>query len=145
MYFQVEKQIDLLNEIIGDLKSSELIFINAMRAKNNDVKSDLIKSALENQFDSVEHFSFGLKYLIHLNPTSVIYFLKHSSDSFYKEIALQKILDVCPGLIDGWLMLASVQDIKKAHHSIEKVIELDPTYIEAHLMNANILIKLVNK
>lgn len=145
LYFQVEKQIDLLNEIRGDLKSSELIFINAMCVKNNDVKSDLIKSAVEKQFDSVENFSFGLKYLIQLNPTTIIFFLKHMSSSLYKDIALEKILDVCPGLIDGWLMLGRVQDIKKAYQSLEKVVELDPTNVEAHLMIANILIKQVNQ
>lgn len=116
-----------------------------MRVKNDDLKSDLIKSAVEKQFDSVENSSFGLKYLIQLNPTMIIFFLKHMPNSFYKVIALEKILYVCPGLIDGWLMLGSVQDIKKAHQSLEKVVELDPTNVEAHLMIANILIKQVNQ
>lgn len=134
----------MLNEIRGELKSSELIFINAYCAKNNEVKSTLIKLAVEKQLDSITHLSFGPDYLIKLNPNMIMTFLKHLSDRIYKEIALEKILNVCPGLIDCWLMLGSIQNIKKAHKSLEKVLELDPTNSEAHLMIANLLIKQVN-
>ncbi|KAL5233107.1 hypothetical protein ACI65C_000517 [Semiaphis heraclei] len=138
---QVEKEIELLNEIRGELKSSELIFINAHCTKNNEVKSTLLKLAVEKQFDSITHLSFGPEYLIKLNPNMIMTFLKHLSDSTYKEIALEKILNICPGLIDCWLMLGNIQNIKKAHKSLEKVLELDPTNSEAHLMIANLLIK----
>eukprot|EP00102_Acyrthosiphon_pisum_P021962 XP_016659172.1 PREDICTED: tetratricopeptide repeat protein 21B isoform X2 [Acyrthosiphon pisum] len=138
---QVEKQIELLNEIRGELKSSELIFINAYFAENNEVKSTLIKLAVEKQFDSITHLSFGPEYLIKLNPNMIMTFLKHLSDRIYKEITLEKILNVCPGLINCWLMLGNIQNIKKAHKSLEKVLELDPTNSEAHLMIANLLIK----
>lgn len=108
------------------------------------MKSTLIKLAVEKQFDSTTNFSFGPEYLIKLNPNMIMTFLKHLSDHIYKEIALEKILKVCPGLIDGWLMLGNIQNIKKAYKSLEKVLELDPTNSEAHLMVANILIKQVN-
>ncbi|XP_025195909.1 tetratricopeptide repeat protein 21B-like isoform X2 [Melanaphis sacchari] len=138
---QVEKQIEFLNEIRGELKSSELIFINAYCAKNNEKKSTLIKSAIEKQFDSIANLSFGPEYLIKLNPNMIMTFLKHLSDQIYKEIVLEKILNVCPGLIDCWLMLGNIQNTKKAYKSLEKVLELDPTNSEAHLMVANLLIK----
>lgn len=134
----------MLNEIRGELKSSELIFLNAYCTKNNEVKSTLIKLAVEKQFDSITHLSFGPEYLIKLNPNMIMTFLKHLSDSTYKEIALEKILNICPGLIDCLLMLGNIQNIKKAHKSLEKVLELDPTNSEAHLMIANLLIKQVN-
>jgi len=134
----------LLNEIRGELKSSELIFINGYFAENNEVKSTLIKLAVEKQFDSITHLSFGPEYLIKLNPNMIMTFLKHLSDRIYKEIALEKILNICPGLINCWLMLGNIQNIKKAHKSLEKVLELDPTNSEAHLMIANLLIKQVN-
>lgn len=138
---QVEKQIELLNEIRGELKSSELLFINALCATNNEVKSTLIKLAVEKQFDSTTNLPFGPEYLIKLNPNMIMTFLKNLSDRIYKEIALEKILNICPGLIDGWLMLGNIQNIKKAYKSLEKVLELDPTNSEAHLMVANLLIK----
>lgn len=137
----IEKQVELLNEIRGELKSSELIFINAYCAKNNEMKSTLIKLAVEKQFDSITHLSFGPEYLIKLNPNMIMTFLKHLSDRIYKENALEKILKVCPGLIGCWLMLGNIQNTKKAHKSLEKVLELDPTNSEAHLMIANLLIK----
>lgn len=144
MLFQVEKQIDLLNEIRGELKSSELIFINALHTKVNEVKSTLIKLAVEKQFDSISNLSFGPEYLIKLNLNMIMIFLKHLTDHNYKEIILEKILNICPGLVEGWLMLSSVQNSKKAHKSLEKVLELDPTNSEAHLMMANLLMKQVN-
>jgi len=107
------------------------------------VKSTLIKLAVEKQFDSITHLSFGPEYLIKLNPNMIITFLKHLSDRIYKEIVLEKILNICPGLIDCWLMLGNIQNIKKAHKSLEKVLELDPTNSEAHLMVANLLINQV--
>lgn len=134
----------MLNEIRGELKSSELIFINALHSKNNEVKSALIKLAVEKQLDSVANLSFGPEYLIKLNPNMIMFFLKHMSNSIYKENTLKKILCICPGLVNGWLMLSNVQNIEKAHESLEKVLELDPTNSEAHMMIANILIKQVN-
>lgn len=134
----------MLNEIRGELKSSELIFINALHAKNNEMKSALIKLAVEKQLDSVANLSFGPEYLVKLNPNMIILFLKHMSNSIYKENTLKKILTICPGLVDGWLMLSNIQNIEKAHESLGKVLELDPTNSEAHLMVANILIKQVN-
>lgn len=74
----------------------------------------------------------------------IMFFMKYLSDSFYKEIALEKLLSICPGLINGWIMLGNIQNIKKAHQSLERVLELDPTNSEAHLMVANILIKQVS-
>lgn len=73
----------------------------------------------------------------------IMFFLKFLPDRVYKEIILEKVLDICPGLIDGWLMLGNIQSYKKAHKSLEKVLELDPTNSEAHLMIANLLIKQV--
>lgn len=108
------------------------------------MKSTLIKLSVEKQFDSTTNLPFGPEYLIKLNPNMIMTFLKHLSDRIYKEIALEKILNVCPGLIDGWLMLGNIQNIKKAYKSLEKVLELDPTNSEAHLMVANLLIKQVN-
>lgn len=134
----------MLNEIRGELKSSELIFINALHAKNNEVKSSLIKLAVEKQLDSVANVSFGPEYLTKLNPNMIMLFLKHMSNSIYKENTLKKILAICPGLVDGWLMLSSVQNIEKAYESLGKALELDSTNSEAHLMIANILIKQVN-
>lgn len=72
-------------------------------------------------------------------------FLKHLTDHNFKEITLERILNICPGYIDGWLMLGKTQNTKKAHQSLNKVLELDPTNSEAHLMVANILIKQVPK
>jgi len=140
----MEKQIDLLNEIRGELKSSELIFINAVYEKNNEVKSILIKSAVEKQFNSVKNLSFGLEYFIKLNPNMIMFFLKHLSDRKYKETTLERILNICPGFIEGWLMLVNVQNINKAHHSLQKVLELDSKNSEAHLMAAKLFIKQVN-
>lgn len=134
----------MLNEIRGELKSSELLFINGYFAENNEVKSTLIKSAVEKQFDSITHLSFGPEYLTKFNPNMIMTFLKHLSDRIYKESALEKILNICPGLINCWLMLGNIQNIKKAHKSLEKVLELDPTNSEAHLMIANLLIKQVH-
>lgn len=74
----------------------------------------------------------------------LMFFLKHLSDSIYKEITLEKILKFCPALIDGWLMLGNIQSTKKAHLSLEKVLELDPTNTESHLAIASLLIKQVN-
>lgn len=140
----MEKQIDLLNEIRGELKSSELMFINAVYEKNNEVKSILIKSAVEKQFNSVKNLSFGLEYFIKLNPNMIMFFLKHLSDRKYKETTLERILNICPGFIEGWLMLVNVQNINKAHHSLQKVLELDSKNSEAHLMAAKLFIKQVN-
>lgn len=72
-----------------------------------------------------------------------MFFMKYLSDNLYKEITLEKILSICPGLINGWIMLGNIQNIKKANQSLEKVLELDPTNSEAHLMVANLLIKQV--
>ncbi|XP_025413026.1 tetratricopeptide repeat protein 21B-like [Sipha flava] len=138
---EVEKQIELLNEIRGELKSIELIFINAYFIKNNESKSNLIKSAIDKQFDSITNLSFGPEYLIKLNPNMIMFFMKYLSDSIYKEIALEKLLSICPGLINGWIMLGNIQNIKKAHQSLERVLELDSTNSEAHLMVANLFIK----
>lgn len=120
------------------------MFINAMSENNYEIKSSLIKSAIEKQFDLVKNMSFGPDYLTKLNPNLILLFLKNVSDQTFKEIALEKLLSICPGLIDGWLMLSNSQSIKKAHKSLEKALELDPTNSEAHLMVANILIKQVN-
>jgi hypothetical protein len=133
----------LLNEIRGELKSIELIFINAYFIKNNESKSNLIKSAIDKQFDSITNLSFGPEYLIKLNPNMIMFFMKYLSDSIYKEIALEKLLSICPGLINGWIMLGNIQNIKKAHQSLERVLELDSTNSEAHLMVANLFIKQV--
>lgn len=133
-----------MNEIRGELKSSELIFINAFFTKSNEVKSTLIKSAVEKQFESIKNLPFNPEYLIKLNPNMIMYFLKYLSDCFYKEITLEKILNICPGLIHGWLMLSNIQNIDKAHQSLEKVLELEPTNSEAHLMLANVFVKQVN-
>lgn len=126
------------------MKSSELIFINAFCTKNNEIKSASIKAAVEKQFDSIVNLSFDPEYLIKLNPNMIMYFLKHLSDRSYKEMALEKILNICPGLIHGWLMLSNIQNIQKAHQSLEKILELEPTNSEAHLMLANVFIKQVN-
>jgi len=133
-----------LNKNIGELKSSELFFINSFHTKDIEEKSALIKLAVEQQFDSVVNLSFGPEFLTKLNPNMIMLFLKHSDNYVYKEITLDKILSICPGLIDGWLMLGNVQNIQKARQSLEKVLELDPTNAEAHLMIANMLIKQVN-
>lgn len=133
-----------MNEIRGELKSSELIFINAFFTTNKEEKSTLIQLAIEIQFNSIINLSFGLEYLNKLNLNMIMIYLKHLSDHIYKEITLEKILDICPGHIDSLLMLSSIQNNKKAYQSLEKVIELDPTNIEAHLKIANILIKQVN-
>lgn len=127
------------------MKSSELIFINAFITKNNNSKSDLIKLAIEKHFDSITNLSFGPEYLINLNPNITMLFLKHLTDHNFKKITLERILNICPGYIDGWLMLGKTQNIKKAHRSLDKVLELDPTNSEAHLMVANILMKQVLK
>lgn len=142
--YQVEKQVELLNEIRGELKSSELIFLNAYFSKKNETKSALIKLAIEKQFDSTAALPFSPEYLIKLNSNMILFFLKFLPDRLYKEIVLKKLLDICPGLIDGWLMLGNIQSNIEAHQSLKKVLELDPTNSEAHLMTANLLIKQVN-
>lgn len=126
------------------MKSSELFFINALQSKNNETKTALIKSAIEKQFESISNLPFGLEYLVKLNPNMILLFLKHLFDNVYKENILKRLLNICPGLIDGWLMLSSIQNFEKAHQSLEKVLELDPTSSNAHLMVANIFIKQVN-
>lgn len=126
------------------MKSSELIFINAYFTKNSEEKSALIQMAVEIQFDSIVNLPFGPEYLINLNLNMVILYLKHSSDQLYKEITLEKILDVCPAHIDSLLMLSSIQNNQKSHHTLKRIIELDPTNSKAHLMVANLLIKQVN-
>lgn len=122
-----------------------MIFLNAYISKQNETKSALLKSAIEKQFESVADLSFGPEYLTKLNPNMIMFCLKFLPDRVYKEIILEKVLDICPGLIDGWLMLGNIQSNKKAHKSLEKVLELDPTNSEAHLMIANLLIKQVIK
>lgn len=126
------------------MKSSELIFINAFFTKNNDEKSALIQMAIEIQFDSIMNLPFGPEYLTKLNLNMIIFYLKHSTDNIYKEIILDKILDVCPGHIDSLLVLSSIQNNQKSHQALKRVIEVDPTNSEAHLMVANLLIKQVN-
>ncbi|XP_050420832.1 tetratricopeptide repeat protein 21B-like [Adelges cooleyi] len=141
MSTQVEEKISLLNEIGGELKSNELIFMNALCTSDVNLKTNLIKLAIDKLFNSVENLPYGLEYLTKLNPAMILFFLKYISDNSYKETTLDKLLKMCPGLIDCWIMLASVQNTSKAYQSLEKVLEMDSTNIDAHLMIANLMIR----
>ncbi|XP_050545561.1 tetratricopeptide repeat protein 21B-like [Daktulosphaira vitifoliae] len=138
---QVKDKIKILNEIQGSQKSSELIFMNALCTNDVNDKEELIKLAINKLFDFVENLSFGPEYLTKLNPDLILFFLKHLKDNSFIEKMLNKLLMLCPGLINCWILLASIQSIKEAYHSLKKLLELDSTNTDAHLMIAKLMIQ----
>jgi tetratricopeptide repeat protein 21B len=165
---QVRQQIEFLSEIQGENKVPLLLL---MTARLNHDKPDVAVSSLieaaEIQFKNLKTLSYGPEYLRKFNPDFLLEIVKEliqhspidrslSSDALGSRDALHitlkhsaNILDAivkaCPGMIEGMFLLARVQflsnEVGPAALTLQQVLEIDPTYSEAHLLIANIHIQ----
>lgn len=135
---------------------------------NPEIAVQQLIEACEVHFSNLHTQHFGVDYLIAFDAEFLLditkELLKYSpiqesfsiGDVFTKDILhvtittslniLDSIVKACPGLIEGVFLLARVQylsaDTTTASKTLQKILqEIDPSYVEAHLLMAQINIK----
>lgn len=168
---QVNQQIEFLSEIQGTSKIPLLLYMTARynHDKSDDAIRNLIE-ACEIQFKNLKTLPFGTEYLRIFNADFLLQLTKEllnhspvqpdvntlgvvipSRDSLHVTLLqslniLMELVKACPGLVEGVYQLARVQflsgEITTSIATLQKILqELDPTYMAAHLLIAQIHIQ----
>lgn len=167
---QVSQQIEFLNEVQGPAKTPLLLFMSAkMKTANMDVTIAQLIQVCEIQFKNLKTTPYGPEYLRKFDPDFLLQIthelmqyapiqstvgveaaalaketihisLKHSLN------ILEAICKACPGLVVAVYQLARVQfmcnETSEAAKTLQRILlELDPTFTDAHLLIAQIHIQ----
>ena len=155
-YEAAQQQLNIIEEL-HDNASSRTTFLLAkamlLRKKNPTEALHLLKLAYQLQVKNASCTSYGVEYLSNLNPDYLLsvaeeYFQYHGpEDSPQTLLELSNILTCvvqsCPGLLPALYRLANANfiagDYRAASATLHHIIDhVDPTYIEAYLLMAQI-------
>ncbi|XP_055385031.1 tetratricopeptide repeat protein 21B-like [Condylostylus longicornis] len=165
---QVRQQIEFLTEIQGIDKIPLLLYMTAKIADNADKSINYLIEACEIHFKNLKTISFGPEYLQRFDPDFLLLvvdeMLQHSpvqqqlkigvtisKESLHISLKhclniLETVVKACPGLVKATFLLAKVQFLcgenSFASNTLSKILnEIDPTYVNAHLLIAQIHIQ----
>jgi tetratricopeptide repeat protein 21B len=155
-YEVAQQQLNIVEEL-HDNASSHTTFLLAkamlLRQRNQTESLHLLKLAYQLQIKNASWISYGVEYLNNLNPDFLLsvaeeYFQYHGpEDSPQTLLELSNILtcvvQACPGLLPALYRLANANfiagDYRAASATLHHIIDhVDPTYIEAYLLMAQI-------
>ncbi|KAK1171978.1 tetratricopeptide repeat protein 21B-like isoform X1 [Acipenser oxyrinchus oxyrinchus] len=160
---EAEQQLEFLREVQQSLgKSREVVYLQAVLAskqgQDEEAVSTLLKEALELHFSALEGLPLGGEYFEKLNPAfllevvkgyldfcpnkpwipgqSLPFVLKHSA------MILDPVVKAAPALLEAVYLLAKVKylsgDFEAAQSCLQRCLELDSTFAEAHLLMAQV-------
>lgn len=166
---QVSQQIEFLNEVQGTARNPLLLFMSAKLLHNNVEKAiTYLVQTCEIQFKNLKTLPYGPEYLRQFDPDFLLQVtnelmryspiqstvkigatvsketihisLKHSLN------ILEAIVKACPGLVHAVYQYAKVEflcgEVAASAVTLQQILlELDPTYMNAHLLIAQIQIQ----
>lgn len=160
---EAEQQLEFFNEIQSSIgKSADIPFLSALlgvkKGKPADEVMQLLQETVENHFGTLSGLPLGSKYFERLNPDFLLQivdmFLVYAPSEptgvlLSNNVALKKcglilepIIKTVPGLIQAIFMLGKVKyvmgDIESAKTIVQKCLESDPTFVNAHILMAQI-------
>lgn len=155
-YDAAQQQLSIVEEL-HDNVSSRPAFLLAkammLRQLNPSESVQLLKHSYQLQVKNTNWIPYGVEYLKHLNPDFLLsvaeeYFQHHVPDDSAQTLhdlsgILACVVDACPGLLPALYRLANVTfiagDYRAASSTLHHIIDhVDPTYIEAYLLMAQI-------
>lgn len=154
-----QQQLNIVEEL-HENASSRTAFMLAkamlLRQRNSSEALRLLKQAFQLQLKNASVVPYSVEYLIQLNPDFLLtiaeeYFQHHNpEDSPQTLLELSNILtcvvQACPGLLPALYRLANANfiggDYRAASSTLHHIIDhVDPTYIDAYLLMAEIGMK----
>lgn len=151
-----QQQLNIVEELQYNSSSRPaLLLAKAMLLRQTDPSKSLqfLKLAYQLQIKNASGISYGVEYLSNLNPDFLLsvaeeYFEHHSPESSPQTLLelssiLNSVVQACPGLLPALYRLANANfiagDYRAASATLHHIIDhVDPTYIEAYLLMAEI-------
>ncbi|KAL2804032.1 tetratricopeptide repeat protein 21A isoform 2 [Daubentonia madagascariensis] len=159
---EAEHQLEFLKEVQQSLgKSKVLIFLQALLAskkhKGEQETTGLLKETVELHFSSMQGLPLGSEYFEKLDPHFLVYIAKEYLLFCPKQprspgqivspllkqvtVILNPVVKAAPALVDPLYVMAQVKYLSEpenAQSTLQRCLELDPTYADAHLLMAQI-------
>lgn len=154
-YESAQQQMTIVEQLHDNATSKpEWCLVKAILSRNKEPQEAivLLRQAYQLQVKNVTGLPYGVDYLIQLNPDFLLsvaeeYFQQGPEESPQTLTELTEILsnvvEACPGLLPALYRLANCQlmagDYRTASATLHHIIDhVDPTYIEAYLLMAQI-------
>ncbi|CAH0554061.1 unnamed protein product [Brassicogethes aeneus] len=151
---QLKKQIEFLQEFKDSQSSSLLYFMQAKSSDTSDEALSYLKRCWDVHFGPIRSYPYSDHYLLLLNPDFTLdiakEFLQHLSCTEDKAMKsaleiLNMLVSACSGLLEPLYLLAKLQylsgDCTQALSTLEKILSKVDSYVEAHLLMAQIQIQ----
>nr|XP_031542667.1 tetratricopeptide repeat protein 21A isoform X3 [Vicugna pacos] len=160
---EAEHQLEFLKEVQQSLGKSEvLVFLQALLAsrkhKGEQETTVLLKEAAELHFSNMQALPLGPEYFERLDPFFLVCIAKEYLffcpkqprspgqivSPLLKQVAaiLNPVVKAAPALIDPLYVMAQVKylsgELENAQSILQRCLELDPTFVDAHLLMAQI-------
>uniref|UniRef100_A0A3B3R4B6 Tetratricopeptide repeat domain 21B n=1 Tax=Paramormyrops kingsleyae TaxID=1676925 RepID=A0A3B3R4B6_9TELE len=159
-----EQQLEFLTEIQQSIgKSGELLYLRAVLAAKKrrpaEEVTGLLNEAVETHFSGLHGLPLGVEYLEKLNPDFLLEIVKEylalcltklsvqgqssSPQLQHSTSVLETVVKSVPGLLQAVYLMAKVkfqsgQRIDSAQRSLQRCLDQNPSYAEAHLLMAQI-------
>ncbi|KAM9601421.1 tetratricopeptide repeat protein 21A isoform 2-T2 [Trichechus inunguis] len=160
---EAEHQLEFLKEVQQSLGKSEvLVFLQALLAskkhKPEQEATALLKEAAELHFSSMQGLPLGPEYFERLNPPFLVCIAKEYLFFCPKQprspgqivspllkqaaVILNPVVRAAPALMEPLYLSAQVKhlsgELENAQSTLQRCLELDPTWADAHLLMAQI-------
>ncbi|KAG8521522.1 Tetratricopeptide repeat protein 21A, partial [Galemys pyrenaicus] len=160
---EAEHQLEFLREVQQSLGKSEvLVFLQALLAsrkhKGEQEATGLLKEAVELHFSSMQGLPLSSEYFEKLDPLFLVcisreylFFCPKQPrlpgqvvSPLLKQVAviLNPVIKAAPALIDPLYVMAQVKylsgELENAQSTLRRCLELDPTFVDAHLLMSQI-------
>ncbi|XP_057561629.1 tetratricopeptide repeat protein 21A isoform X5 [Hippopotamus amphibius kiboko] len=160
---EAEHQLEFLKEVQQSLGKSEvLVFLQALLAskkhKGEQEATALLKEAAELHFSSMQALPLSTEYFERLDPLFLVCIAKEYLvfcpkqprlpgqivSPLLKQVAviLNPVVKAAPALIDPLYVMAQVKylsgELENAQSTLQRCLELDPTFVDAHLLMSQI-------
>lgn len=160
---EAQQQLEFFKEIQTSFgQSAEILYLYALfamkKVKPAEEVMQLLQDTVENHFSSLSGIPLGSKYFEMLNPDFLLQIVEmflmyapsepsgttHSNDVALRKCALilEPIVKTVPGLMQAIYVFAKVKyvagDIENAKTILQKCLESDPTFVNAHILMAQI-------
>ncbi|XP_054549191.1 tetratricopeptide repeat protein 21A isoform X2 [Talpa occidentalis] len=160
---EAEHQLEFLKEVQQSLGKSEvLVFLQALLASRKHMgeqeATGLLKEAVELHFSSMQGLPLSSEYLEKLDPLFLVCIAREYLffcpkqprlpgqivSPLLKQVAviLNPVIKAAPALIDPLYVMAQVKylsgELENAQSTLQRCLELDPTFVDAHLLMSQI-------
>ncbi|XP_004676352.2 PREDICTED: tetratricopeptide repeat protein 21A [Condylura cristata] len=160
---EAEHQLEFLKEVQQSLGKSEvLVFLQALLAsrkrKGEQEATGLLKEAVELHFSNMQGLPLSSEYFEKLDPLFLVCIAREYlffcpkqprlpgqiTSPLLKQVTviLNPVIKAAPALIDPLYVMAQVKylsgELENAQSTLRRCLELDPTFVDAHLLMSQI-------